>query len=53
MTETGKDCLNENEKLVLEMLKYDFDEKEISQKLGISEHTVNAHKIKLERLGLV
>lgn len=53
MNEIGNDSLNENEKLVLEMLKYDFDEKEISQKLGISEHTVNSHKSKLERMGLI
>ena len=46
------DFLTETEKLVLEMLRFDFDEKEISQKLGISEHTVNSHKVKLERFGL-
>lgn len=53
MNETGNNFLTENEKLVLEMLKYDFDEKDIADKLGISIHTVNAHKSKLERLKLI
>lgn len=53
MNETGNNFLTENEKLVLEMLKYDFDEKDIADKLGISLHTVNAHKSKLERLKLI
>lgn len=48
-----KEILTENEKLVLEMLKYGFDEKEIAQKLGISEHTVNSHKSRIERLKLL
>lgn len=48
-----KEILTGNEKLVLEMLKYGFDEKEIAQKLGISEHTVNSHKSRLERLKLL
>ena len=47
------DFLTENEKLVLQMLQSDFEEKEISKKLGISEHTVNSHKSKLEKLRLI
>lgn len=47
------DCLTENEKLVLKLLQSELEEKEISQRLGISEHTVNSHKIKLERLKLI
>ncbi len=46
-------CLTENEKLVLEMIKCDLDEKEISRRLGISKHTVNAHKVKLEKMKLI
>lgn len=53
MDDIAKKELNENECLVLEMLEYGFDEKEISQKLGISEHTVCSHKAKLEKLGLI
>ena len=47
------DFLTENEKVLLEMLKFNFEEKEISEKLGISEHTVKSHRVKLERLGLL
>lgn len=53
MKETEFNSLSENEKLVLEMLKYDFDEKEIAEKLGISLHTVSSHKNKLEKLKMI
>lgn len=44
-----KDLLNENEKVILEMIRHDCDVKDIAEKLNISVHTVKSHISKLER----
>lgn len=42
-----------NEQKILEMIKLDLDDKFIAEQLGISKHTVNAYRTKLEKLKLI
>lgn len=51
MNKPETETLFEQEKFILELLKQNFNKKEIAEKLNTSIHTIKSYITKLEKIG--